>query len=443
MPTANADGNDLFVDSTDPAKFRVGLGMRGGKIFRAEPFRPVMVFGPQRSGKTTGAVIPAVLEWDGPCFVTSVRFDVIQNTLAYRKRLGKVYVFDPTGHAAERFDYCVGWTPLDGVETWDDAVRRSNGLAESLTVTGMEEGGFWTSQARMLLTPLLFIAARAKASMREVLQWLDLPNHMIEGRLEPFLERISPTNEDDTRDIQLATATAQAFSELPDRQYQGTTSTAASMLEVFRYDSVEKQCRAGGLEMDEFLNGDSNTLYVCAPPTSQKDFRPLLTALAREVVTRAFDHDATYGHDRPLRLMMCLDEAGNIARLEDLDVLATTAAGSNIQLVSVFHDMSQLKYCYGEDRAHLIQNNHSGLLFMPGNRDPETSEYLVSNLREEQVVGLNHHGWSPADLRTMVTSQALCIYGRTPPVLLSIRRSFEDPQLVERSKGNVPEESTD
>jgi hypothetical protein len=40
------------------------------------------------------------------------------------------------------------------------------------------------------------------------------------------------------------------------------------------------------------------------------------------------------------RLGLFLDEAGNCAALSELDVLATTARGQGIQLVTVWHDKS-------------------------------------------------------------------------------------------------------
>jgi Transcription factor WhiB/TraM recognition site of TraD and TraG len=58
-----------------------------------------------------------------------------------------------------------------------------------------------------------------------------------------------------------------------------------------------------------------------------------------------------------------LDEAGNCAALSELDVLATTARGQGIQLVTVWHDKSQLEARYGA-KASTILNNHRAKLFL-------------------------------------------------------------------------------
>lgn len=52
-----------------------------------------------------------------------------------------------------------------------------------------------------------------------------------------------------------------------------------------------------------------------------------------------------------------LDEAANVAQIPELDGLASTGAGKNIQVVSVFQDRAQVTARYGK-RAQTIVNNH-------------------------------------------------------------------------------------
>jgi type IV secretion system protein VirD4 len=448
-----SDFGQLIVGNDDDANLRVSLGFGGTQVFRSQSFGPVIVFGPQRSGKTTGIVIPAVLEWDGPCLVTSVRFDVAQKTLTRREKMGKVYIFDPTGlaeHSDKLRDHCVGWSPLDGVDTWDRAVQRANGLSEGVS-TGARDGNFWTVSARQLLAPLLFAAAKCGDSMGNVLEWLgtdrgrlgDILSDHVTQRAGIDLPSHNPyfTHDRDAFDGRSVDADWLRFvgaigriTQYAENTYTGICATATAMLEVFTYTAVQQRCDAGGLRLAEFLDGGANTLYVCAPASQQRLYMPLFTALVREVLTRVYEHNAIHvDTSQSLDFLLCLDEAGNIARLEDLDSIATTAAGSGIQLVSVFHDMSQLSYSYDEPRARLIANNHSGMVFLPGNRDPETNHFLVAVLQDEEVRGLTHRGWNFTDLRKMDESNQLCIYKALNPVVLRSRRSYLDPRLIELS----------
>ena len=36
--------------------------------------------GPAQSGKSTGLIVPAILEWDGPALSTSIKADVVHDT---------------------------------------------------------------------------------------------------------------------------------------------------------------------------------------------------------------------------------------------------------------------------------------------------------------------------------------------------------------------------
>ena len=44
----------------------------------------MIVIGPVQTGKTTGFAIPAILEWQGPVVATSVKTDLLRDTLAAR-----------------------------------------------------------------------------------------------------------------------------------------------------------------------------------------------------------------------------------------------------------------------------------------------------------------------------------------------------------------------
>ncbi|GAA1397527.1 type IV secretory system conjugative DNA transfer family protein [Catellatospora coxensis] len=422
--------------AADASRFRVAMGQTGDSVFRCEQFRPLIVFGPQRSGKTTGIVVPAVLEWAGPCLTTSVRLDVIEQTIAHRSTLGRTFIFDPgglIGSASEALaPHSVGWSPLDNVNTFGDAVRRAYGLTEGAETGGMTNAAFWNVQARSLLAPLLFAAANSQGTMGDVLSWLALTAgdliDEIRGRCpEPILD----ANSADPTDWGRCLRQIIGFEGMYMETFSIVEATALNALAVFSFPEVERRCRAGGLQLDTFFDGGAHTLYMCAPPQDQQNFLPLFTALVREVLTLAYQR-AQNATDEHAPLMLCLDEAGNIARLDNLDTIATTAAGSRIQLVSVFHDMSQLQACYGQDRSRLIVNNHSGKLFLPGNSDPLTNEFLMSLLRDSDVRLLPHKGWNFSDLRRLDDDQLLCVYGKLPPIILRPRRSWEPDSYLAR-----------
>src|SRR5919201_1401783 len=93
------------------------------------------------------------------------------------------------------------------------------------------------------------------------------------------------------------------------------------------------------------------------------------------------------------RLGLFLDEAGNCAALSDLDVLATTARGQGIQLVTVWHDKSQLEARYGT-KASTILNNHRAKLFLSGLADLSALE-LGARLIGDQALTERNRSMAP------------------------------------------------
>ena len=85
------------------------------------------------------------------------------------------------------------------------------------------------------------------------------------------------------------------------------------------------------LDVDALLTGD-HTVYLYAPAHEQRHLRPLFETVTMQVV-RAAQEKAARAPDGMLdpRLLLALDEAGNVAALAELPELATTARGQGIQ----------------------------------------------------------------------------------------------------------------
>jgi type IV secretion system protein VirD4 len=128
-----------------PQPGRVILGRTSGlagRLLAGEDCHSVLVFGPPGSFKTTGLVIPAILEWDGPVLATSVKPDVIKATRAHRERLGEVVVLDPLGASGLAR---ARWTPLAFCRSWASAQQTAATLAATadLGTLATAEHKYW------------------------------------------------------------------------------------------------------------------------------------------------------------------------------------------------------------------------------------------------------------------------------------------------------------
>ncbi|MFJ6984493.1 MULTISPECIES: type IV secretory system conjugative DNA transfer family protein [unclassified Streptomyces] len=412
-PPPEAVGDSLSaLEVAGRARWQVVLGRFAGRPVAAAPFRPVLVLGPQRSRKTTGVVIPTLLEWDGPALVTSVRSDVLAGTAARRRSLGEVSVFEPTGRLRTLGQPTTTWNPLEDCVTWDGAVTTARHLTETARLgddSGLKDSAFWYTMAEQLLQSLLYAAGSTGQTMAKVSRWV---KSMDSAEVLARLRGKSPE----------ALQTFAGMRQLADSTLTSAYATAGTLLRA--YDSAEVRARSvSGFQVDRFLASGADTLYLCAPPEEQDMLAPIFTALIRRVINAAYRrHEA----GERTRLLLLLDEAGNIAKIENLDTIATTAAGTEIQLVTVFHDVAQMEALYGERRAQSIVNNHSALLVLPGNRDIRTGQLVREMLVEERVDALRQR-----PVRRLTPGTALCVYEHLRAEVIDLRSATHDQDLID------------
>ncbi len=408
---------------------RLVLGRSGSTLVAAEARASVMVFGPTQSGKTTGLAIPALLDWAGPVVAASVKRDLLDHTMAARSALGEVRLFDPTGVTGLPAS---GWSPLGASRTWPGARRMAAALTEGgrMASSGAEDAEFWYRSAAKLAAPLLLAAAGTRATMDDVLAWVD--GQVVAEVIDRLVEL----------DATEAIRAARAIFGREERQRSSVYATLETVLEPFvGLDRTEPV-----LDDPGWLRAGTSTLYLCAPAHDQRRLAPLFVGVIRQIVEAAYDEVAHSRRPLDPPLLLVLDEAANIAPLDDLDGLAATAAGHGIQLVTIWHDLAQVTARYG-GRAMTVANNHRARLFLSGIADPGTLEYASALIGDAMTrrssttsggpsgrsvtTSQEHHRLiSPDGLRRTPAGQGVLVYGALPPVRLRLRPFYEDRRKI-------------
>ena len=165
------DVRPLLVDA--PRAGRLTLGTARRRLLAAERGHSVLVVGPTQSRKTSGFAVPAILEWQGPVVAASVKSDLAIHTLAWRRRRGRVWVYDPSASTGLE---PASWSPLQSSRTWEGARRTAASLTEVARSSpgSLTDGDFWYATAAKLLAPLLLAAATSGGTMADVVRWVDL-----------------------------------------------------------------------------------------------------------------------------------------------------------------------------------------------------------------------------------------------------------------------------
>jgi type IV secretion system protein VirD4 len=458
LAVARAGAWRLFRGSTAGARWAVGgdlrplrrrgqatgrltLGRHHGRLLHAEQRHALVAFGPPQSGKSAGLAVPALLEWRGPAVASSIKTDLLGTTLRRRRALGPVFVFDPFALAGVEAQT---WSPLHAASTWDGALEVAWRLAAAgeLDQRGVEGGDFWAVAAEQRLAPLLYTAAGTGAGMDAVVRWA----YGQGGReLNEALNELTGMARDEAalQGAHAAYDAVRAFEAQADRTRTSIEATAQALLRAYRFSQVMRSAQSCEITPDRLLDEDS-TLYLIGDAKASKLLRPIFLALLSEVVDRAYERATLAGGRLERPLLLCLDEAGNVAPLPNLAEIASTAPSHNIQLISIFHDLAQARSRYAR-QAETVVNSHRARMLLPGVADLDTLRYFAGLVGEEEArdttrtTGPGGPSRSTARrrrplvaaeaLRQLPERHALLLYGRLAPAQVRLRMWFEDRRL--------------
>ncbi len=440
-PVASWSGRRDIRDLRQDGTARLVLGYDTGwrhQLLAAEARHSVIVFGPTQMLKTAGIVIPALLEWTGPAMATSVKPDVIQTTRRHRKGRGQVWVYDPTAGLGRPGDT---WSPLASCEDWEGARKMGQWLTAAGAGTQQRDAisEFFEVLGSKYVGPLLFAAANDDRPMRQVLRWVNTGN---EKEPAAVLERLGD---------EAACESFEAHRRREDRFKGNVVGTAEVILDVYNDPAVARSAATSHIDPTALLKGD-NTLYLYAPEHEQERLRPLFEALMQEVMRVAVEQAATWPDGQlPYPFLVLLDEAAHIAPLRNLAKLANTVSAANIQLVSIWHDMAQIRALYGT-LADNVVNGHRAKLLLPGLSDPATLEYVSRLIGQTEYTHQSvsrgrgsgdgtttdapeYRELAPVELlRQLPKGDAVLLYSNKPPIRLRLRPWFADPMLRGRAQ---------
>jgi type IV secretion system protein VirD4 len=437
----NKDIKSLIVKG--PSRGRLVLGKVNNKVIATEPRQSVIVLGPTQTGKTTGFAVPSILEWDGPVVAASVKNDLVKDTYKWRKTQGDVWLFDPTRSTGSEYDEVwAGWSPLSAAKDWGGARKVSSWLcsaSKSKGGGGLENGDFWMNAAEKMMSPFLFAAAVGGKDMGTVLKWIDTNE---ESEILKILAKAG---------VSEATTAFNAHMGRDEKTKSSILTTAETIIDAYADPMVCESAKNPKIFPSELLNGGKNTLYLCAPSHEQARLQPIFTALVALMKSSAYELSGKISGPIDPPLLMVIDEAANIAPLEDLDAIASTAAGIGIQLVTIFQDMAQIEARYKE-KARTVVNNHRAKIILSGISDTGTLEYVSKICGDEEVdqssTSISAQGERSTTeskqsrnlatgslLRKMKFGEGIVVYGSLAPAKLKLRMWFNDPRLTSLTKG--------
>ena len=481
---------ELFVKDTVAG--RVDLGQLNGRRVAQLPRQSVLILAPTGSQKTAAYAVQVTARWDGPAVVTGVKRDLPDLTAAARLARGPVYRLSPgqegqtvPGVLPIRFDVLAGCTDFAGADTV--AARLGSSARPPRGRSGSGEYDHWEKLAVQYVTPLLLLAARSGKSIQDVYRWTTQSDEV------ELTERVYALQDENAKDGWDATVGSEA------RAKGAIKNTAQAMLSVYAKKAVQDATRvdvapadpaaggsaAGGSAAGESLaygtavedpaTGDQAqdqagqaaadvgsvllspqqlleqkaTLYIYCTMEQTKLFAPFFQFVINSVVAAQYDRVSRDGACAAPgnAVLLMLEEAGNVAPLSDLPGIASAGTAQGVVLVSVWQDLSQIDYVYGQEARDSIVNNHTARIWLARQNDLKTMEHLRDLLGKHPV---DHwtESWGKDGKKTRTRSKvmedlapvswistlplgdAICKVTGYPPLLLKAVPYWRDPSVL-------------
>lgn len=336
-------GDARFATSREMARLRsgieLGIDTTSGSPVRVTVQSSLLSVAPPRSGKSTGLIIPnlAYLElhaWGGPAIVFDPKGEIYLSVSDRRRALGrKVVCLDPLGLVGGTDQ----WNPLADVDANDVLYLQRTARALLPGATARDGNGrYFENRAVDLLTGI-FVAAlsEGQATAQIVNAFLTdrprLKTALIALRANTAARRALEIIEADpkTADPIISTA-AQAFGWLSDER-------------------TEKLVSGNTFDLNDVAKGNLD-IFVTFPSEVGEELAPFLRWFLMDLFSVARRQRLED------RVLLFVDEAGNLGRFDELLRAASELPGRGISLWTFWQTRSQIVDLYGENAAKALIN---------------------------------------------------------------------------------------
>lgn len=326
-----------------------------------------------RGGKGVSAVIPAILDHQGPVVVLDIKGENFAVTRRHRAAIGrKVAVLNPFGIIEDPSDQ---FNPLDYIRP-QELARDVSVVADGLVKPEDGDGAHFSEMARQLVAAAIeVVVTQEEPDRRNLIAVADL---LLAADLDETLQAWA-----ENKDIvgHRPAQTAGTILRAGDRE-RGSIQTAISKaFEWMQSDNMRRFLERSSFRMEDLLD-DKVDLFIAVPldqVDKQAVFMRLFINLVLGTVVR---QDGRRKVKAPVLLV--LDEFVRMGRMEQIINVANVAAGAGIEALFVTQDTGQVEKAYGREDARSIFGSCITRRVFNLN-DIETAEWAARHLGESTV----------------------------------------------------------
>ncbi|MFJ9343770.1 type IV secretory system conjugative DNA transfer family protein [Streptomyces sp. NPDC101733] len=413
-------------------RITAGRGMQTKKIVAAQPNISATVFGVPGSSKTTGLVLPNAAEWQGAVVVTTTKAADLDIIYARRRAIGPVWVIAPAGIPGRESDH---WSPIEYCTDAKAADRMAAWSAEGSSSGDDKRAAPWIDQAKSVLKGIMLAAKLSGGGVTDMRRWISLGKDAVDHVRAILLAH----GYDD-----VAEDYASPWLRLHEDGIGSIQFSLNVLARVFADEEVRETCSKSDFTFEQWLD-KKGTICIIASEADADRFAPLISSLIAGAIHAAEARYNATGKPLSPSVGFFVDEAGNMLRYPRLPNILTTGRGMGIAMLTVWHDLSQLRESLGVQKANTVLSASGLRMLLPGCGDLETLRYF-SGLYGRTEVMKTSHGRSRGELSTNTSATetdlapvhslqqlpdftAIAQYTNLPPIKVKMRLTFRDKDL--------------
>lgn len=350
----------------------------GGDIVRIKTHHTTVI-APSGAGKGVGVVIPTLLEYKGPVFVTDIKGENYSVTHKQRETMGKkVVAFDPfkiTDAPA------ISINPLDFLKPENKSIVDDAAvLAQLICQTRANEGStadYFQSQAGAVVQCLLLYVtcsdefSLSEKNLSKVFDLLCLP-------VTDLIEMFKHIAEKEDLAYGAPSRLANRLVSTEPRELSGILNSAFVEMRFVDTPYVRESISHSTINISEITKGDLD-LFICIPPEkldSQSRLLRLFTGIVFLEMQNAKGKIGKYD------LLMLIDEMPALEHIKQIEQILKYGRGYGVSLMVIAQTIESIQAVYPKSWRTFLTNQ---LILFLGCTDELTCE-LVSKMTGDTTV---------------------------------------------------------
>ena len=381
----NAYGRASFAKSGFQIS-RMGFNYHYGLVFGKKGMEhiclskplSVLLLAPPGTGKTTGIVIPSVLNADHSLVIHDPKGEIYDITNKAKSKHSEVLLFDPTiGECAKYNPLCNDVLPKDK----DEILNYIRNISKILIRTKSDTANtFFYEEAQNAFTffACWLIWKEEETSFSKVRKKM-LSHHEVTKTIHNMCPELSVNNlenehtdtednddnseEENDWDAINNQSTPEYLIELGrgvllnagnDKQWAGIESTLRQSLDVFESQKVSEATNYGCDFTAKSLRKNSQTVYLRVKDIDKERLAPLMSIVFTSLSTGLLS-ELPEGDDHMVTFI--LDEFVRLGKMNSIVDMPAIGRGYNFNAMFIAQDYGQIIDLYGRDKLSAIESN--------------------------------------------------------------------------------------